>query len=269
VQDDDEVLGARLYSALRPGPADQPVDVQALLEGSHRRVRQVRHRRMAAVVAAGALVLAVPVGYEVTHPGASNIPQPAALIPSGTASGPVGGARSSPVRSPPGRTIPDSLAVTAAQLPPGLVPELDLTSVNLPTVAGQQCQSQDAVSARPLAGRQWTWTDGTGRTTALTVSLTVTRWPAGAGRQAFADLVEDRGFCRWTDPQTIRPFPMAADDSWASTSTVATLRYARSVVRDGDVIAGVEVQDSAGTRAAAALADGLATDVSQRLKASR
>jgi hypothetical protein len=264
VTTDDDELAHRLDGALRSGLAGGPVDAQALLAGSHRRATRVRQRRLAGVGAAVALVLAVPVGYEVMHPGASDTAPPAALLPSSpaTTAGSTGrptGPRPSPV------AIPGSLSLTAAELPAGLKPELDLKGANVATVPGQQCQSLAAAGLRPVAGRQWTWTDGSGRTTALTVSLIVTRWAPGTGTTAFDDLAADTGYCRWSDPQALRPFaPSGVDDAWAATSSFSTLRYGRAAIRIGDLIAAVEVQHPGGVKVAAELAEQLVTDVSRR-----
>jgi hypothetical protein len=245
----NDPLESRLSEALRSGLADTPVDAAALVVGAQRRVRRVRQRRAAGIAAAVALVLAVPVGYEVVHPSSSKYGTPAALLPA---------------RSPsPVATLPDSLAFPAAQLPAGLTLDLSLVSDRVPVVAGQQCGT--GAGPRPRTGRQWSWSHGGADAAAMSVNLTVTRWADASA--AFAALVADTGVCRWVD----RPAPASftargASSSWAATSDFSTLHYGRAVVRVGDLVAGVEVQSPAGSAQARATAENLVSSIVPRLK---
>jgi hypothetical protein len=98
------------------------------------------------------------------------------------------------------------------------------------------------------------------------VNLIITAWSSGTGDEAFDELVADTGYCHWLDPQTEGSFSSAlSDQSWSGTSTNSSLNYGRAVIRIGDVIAGVEVQDADGTEAAARVADQLGIVISKRL----
>jgi hypothetical protein len=242
-------LEARLSEALRSGLADSPVDAPSLLDGAHRRVRRVRQRRMAAGAAAVALVLAVPVGYEIVHPETTKYGTQAAMIPG---------------RSPsPLATLPDSLAFRSAELPAGVRRDLSLVSERVPVVSGQQCA--DSPGPRPVTGRQWNWSSGDTNAASVAVNLTVTRWADASS--AFTELVADTGLCRWTDAPTSHAFTArGAAASWAGTSEFSTLHYGRAVVRVGNLLAGVEVQSPAGTQAALTTAEQLAEALTPRLK---
>lgn len=247
--EDPAALEARLSDALRSGLTDAPVDTPALVAGTQRRVRRVRQRRTAALAAAVALVLAVPVGYELVHPSTSDYGTPAALLPAGSPS--------------PVATLPDSLAFPAAALPAGLTLDLSLVSDRLPVVSGQQCGG--GTGRRPTTGRQWNWSQGGTDAAAVSVNLTVTRWADASA--AFTDLVADTGVCRWVSPPVARSFSArGAASSWAGTSDVATLHYGRAVVRVGDLVAGVEVQSPAGSAVARTTAEELASSLVPRLK---
>jgi hypothetical protein len=301
--DSDEELAARLDSALRAGLSVNHVDVAALLAGSRRRARRLRSQRVIAMAAAAAMLVAVPVGYEVIRPNPTGLAQPAALLPSAlptlrpstlrpTASAPPTPLvvdlppnpvpRKSRLTSTPETSlkvtgsavypIPDSLAFTAAELPADLKLDLDVAGAKQPTVSGQGCDPGNPKAARPITGRQWSWVDSSGKMTSTTVNLVVTGWKTGVGRQAFDELVADTGHCVWVDRQTKVDFSSAqSDQSWSGTSITSTdtvLKYGRAVVRLGDVIAGVEVQDAGGTAAAVKLAQRLALASCQHLQAS-
>jgi hypothetical protein len=222
----------------------------------------VRSQRIAAIATAGATVLAVPVGYEVAHPQPAAISRPAALAPSSRAA--------TPGRSATGPSIPDSVALSAADLPRDVKLNLDLTSSDQPLVSGQECKARaGAVGPRPVAGRQWSWDDRSGGITGTRVDLIITDWRGGAGEQVFDELETDNGYCRWSQPVKYREFTAPlGDDSYSCTSTKAVLNYGRSVVRLGNVIAGVEVQQAGGTAEAVSTAEELAIKVSERLQVS-
>jgi hypothetical protein len=303
--DSDEELAARLDSALRSGLGATSVDVGALLDGSRRRARRVRSQRIAAIAAAGALVVAVPVSYEVIRPERNQVVQPAAMLPSGSLTEMPWSAQPTPPRpvtpvsipsaqpstpvpinskatSKPQASskvigsavyqIPDSVAFTAAELPDGLTLSFDGASPRQPTVIGQGCDPGNPDGARPIAGRQWSWVDGSGKMTSTSVSLIVTGWKSGTGRVAFDQFVADTGYCRWVDPQTAVDFSTtASDQTWSGTSVSSansSLKYGRAVVRLGDLIAGVQVQDASGTGAAVKLAQSLAVASCKHLQAS-
>jgi hypothetical protein len=259
--DSDERLGALLDAALPSRLGVDQVDARALLRGSRRRARQIRTQRIAALSAAAVLVVAVPVGYEVISPSSATSVQSGstALLPSRSASrGALG----------PDRTISDALAFTAEELPRGLTLYwASAPSTGSPTtVNGQNCQLTEPAGRRPISGRQWLWSTNTGKLNDLGVTLTVTRWASGTGAQALAELAADTGSCRWSNPQVERSFGAAhTDGTWASTSSGGGLNYARSIIRVGDLIAGVEVQDPNGVAAAAVLADHLARIEAGRL----
>jgi hypothetical protein len=302
--DSDEELAARLDSALRTDLGLTSVDVGALLEGSRRRARRVRSQRIAAIAAAAALVVAVPVSYELIRPE-GQVVQPAAMLPSGSLTEMPWSAQPTPTRpvtpvsipsaqpstpvpieskvtSKPRASmkatdsavypIPDSVAFTAAELPDGLTLNFDAASPKQPTVIGQICDPGNPDGARPITGRQWSWVDGSGKMTSTSVSLIVTGWKGGTGKVAFEQLVADTGYCRWLDPQTAVAFSTtASDQSWSGTSVSSansSLKYGRAVVRLGDLIAGVQVQDASGTGAAVKLAQSLAVASCKHLQAS-
>jgi hypothetical protein len=302
--DSDEELAARLDSALQADLGSARVDVAALLDGSRRRARRVRSQRFAAITAVAALVVAVPVSYEVIRPERNRTVQPVEMLPSSsltampwsnrptpdptrtpeaTASLPSTPApNDSKLTSKPRVTlktagsaiyrIPDSVAFTAAELPDGLTLTLDVAGAKQPTVAGQVCDPGNPKAVRPITGRQWSWVDSSGSMTSTTVNLIVTGWKTGTGTEAFRELVANTGYCQWLDPQTVVDFSTpASDQTWSGTSTSsanAALKYGRVVVRIGDLIAGVEVQDASGTDVAVKLAEQLAVDSCGHLQAS-
>ena len=302
--DSDEELAARLDSALQADLGSTRVDVAALLDGSRRRARRVRSQRIAAMTAVAALVVAVPVSYEVIRPERNRTVQPAAMLPSSSLTAMPWSDRPTPdpTRTPPaadslpstpvpldskltskpritlkttGSTIyqiPDSVAFTAAELPDGLTLNFDGAGANQPTVDGQVCDPGNPKALRPITGRQWSWVDSSGSMTSTTVNLIVTGWKTGTAKAAFGELVANTGYCQWLDPQTVVDFSTpASDQSWSGTSTSSTdtpLKYGRAVIRIGDLIAGVEVQDANGTDVAVKLAEKLAVDSCRHLQAS-
>jgi len=284
--DSDEALGSRLDSALRTGLDLKHVDVATLVEGSQRRARRIRTRRMATLAAAAVLVLAVPVGYEVINPGPGSGSQSAAMLPSSSRPGATKAAEqinrrpnptaipsaaapaaaSSAASSKAGASIPDAFAFTAAELPAGLVLDGSTKKVGDLVVDGQDCGGTDKVT-QPVVARQWVWSSNRGKADELTVNLTVTAWEAGAAAPAFAAATDATGNCRWEDPQTLRVLPgVSADETWASTSDVPGDLCGRAVLRIGDGIVGIEVVDPTSVVTAAALADKLAGIQADRLR---
>lgn len=297
--DPDDQLGARLDSALRSLDADR-VDVATLLQGSRARAQRVRSRRIAAGAAAAVLVICVPIGYEVINPQPGGTAPPAALLPSGSqragpgSAGPTprpaptasavppspsasGGSASTDVPVGPDVTrwspIPDAFGFSPAELPAGLA--FTGTSVNAGRVlvSGMQCSwgSSDALEgSRAAAGRQWRWQSGNGTAGGVSVVLTVTRWADGEAATVLQDVIDEKGACTWGEGRPAqRSFaPAGVDQAWASTETVtgtAGANHARSLIRIGNGIVGVEVGDPRSVAAAARLADELAVIEAGRL----
>lgn len=79
--------------------------------------------------------------------------------------------------------------------------------------------------------------------------------------------VRGRRYCRWLDqPKTRAPAGLPEGDAWSSTSSSDRGAYARTLIRVGNGIVGIQVQDPTGTAAAAALADRLAGLEASRLQ---
>jgi hypothetical protein len=266
--DSDEEFGALLNSALRADLEPIQVDVAALVTGSRHRARRLRARRIAAVSVAAVLAVGVPAGIEIFRPAAGQGP-PAALLPSHHYSG---------AHPPRGmQTIAPPVPVVtpgSAELPQGLIlrEKTDMAQMTglpeLAVVGGQECRPsitgphavRNGTFVPGIVSRQWIWSAAPSGPTALTVNLILTRWPGQAGAAArFHELTNDSGPCAWSRPQTVTQFTAAgSDQSWSATSSGDAGNYGRAVARVGDLIAGVEVQDPAGSPAALALAQRLA-----------
>jgi hypothetical protein len=281
--DSDEMLGARLDSALRTRLDLDQVDVGTLLQGSRRRARRVRTQRIAAVAAASVLVVALPVGYEVINPAGRGSAPPAALLPSSSRppvthpAGPINQPNPTAVPSPvppsgtgfaSATTVPTSIpetfvSIPGDELPAGVSFDRTVPNTGQVQVAGQQCgrlASDQPQQVRPVDGRQWMWSAGSAKADVLSISLTVTSWAEGESATAFKQAVAGTGNCRWTDPQKPRaPSPPGSlgSQSWGSTSSSGDRHYARTLVRIGNGIIGIEVTDPAGSGPAADLADRL------------
>lgn len=76
-------LAALLGDALHADLSSDRVDVPSLLDGSRRRARRVRSRRVATAAGAALLVVAVPTGFQVLDPQRGAVAPPAALLPGG------------------------------------------------------------------------------------------------------------------------------------------------------------------------------------------
>jgi hypothetical protein len=276
--DSDEMLGARLDSALRAGLGDHRVDVESLVHGSRRRARRVRSQRIAAVVAVSALVVAVPVGYEVVNPGPGATAPPAVLLPSSSrpavtqggrpTARPDPGAVPSPVppsvedrtstQSEGSRTaIPDAFAFTAAELPAGLVLNSGSRKASAALVEGLPCADPQN-QLKPVASGRWVWS-GAPASVELSVSLTVTRWAPGTATTAFADTVRAAQSCSDGDSSGVpSSLPGGSDGQvWASTSKAEGRYYSRALVQIGNKIVGVQVQHPKSVAAATELANQL------------
>lgn len=278
--DSDEMLGVRLDSALRAGLDLKQVDVVTLLQGSQRRAQRVRTQRIGTAVAAAVLVVAMPVGYEVLNPGVGATAPPAVMLPSTSAPAetrvtapsvwpdPTAAASAVPPSKSFSTTILDSFAFNRTELPAGLAFELEAQNAGGAIVDGQVCN--DAVQgAQPVVTRRWVWSTSPGTAGDLSVSLTVTGWAEGEAAPAFAAAIEGAGNCTWEVPQTQHPLPdVSADQSWAATSKVDGRHYSRAVVRLGDGIVGVQVQDPKSAETATELADRLAAVQAIRLRSA-
>jgi hypothetical protein len=256
--DSDEMLGARLDSALRAGTDLDQVDVTALLQGSRRRAGRLRSQRIAGGIAAAILVVGIPVGYEMVNPGAGGAP-PAALLPSssrpavtGTAdptvhpnpatigsaaptasesvsTRPPGGS-TAPTGSPTGgptpsgptggpTAIPDAFAFTAAELPTGLVLKSETPNPGPALVEGQTCTTGATARAiTPTLARRWVWSSGQSTDGDLSVSLTVTRWAKGMAPTMFQAAFKATDYCTWP----AAPTPQAAPELSSGQSWAAT-----------------------------------------------
>jgi hypothetical protein len=161
--------------------------------------------------------------------------------------------------------VPTAFAFTAAELPSGLVPEWNAPNTAGILVDGQRCDGPEK-GARPLAGHQWIWAGRQGSASGLAVSLTVTRWSEGAAAVAFTAAIDETGYCKWQDPQTPRtPVGVSAKQTYASTSDLNGQHLARTMLRVGDSIVGIQVRNPKTSAAAAQLADNLAKIETARL----
>lgn len=256
--DTDDMLGSRLDSALRGSLDVNEVDVTTLVQGSRHRARRIRTRRIAGAATAAVLVLGVPVGYEVINPGTSGNNSSAALLPSGKTRGPAAtGAATVPNPVPADPTaVPDGYAFTASELPAGLVLDPSSRSVPDTLIAGLDCGAETRI--RPALGRQWAWAGSPSSADGLSISLTVTGWPKSEAAGAFTTVVDGTGSCTWDAPQQPRTAAgVDADQVWASTSESGGRLSARTLIRVGDGIVGIQVSRTKGSTAVAALADRL------------
>jgi hypothetical protein len=236
---DDDVLSRRLDSALRGDLGSGRVDVGALLTGTRNRARTVRNQRVALAVAAAAVVLAVPAGYEVLDPRPGVSAPPAAMIPG------------APV------TVADRLAFTPTQLPAGLV--LSASSTEGPRytlTGGSGCAPATGAGpgaglSRPRGARSWAWT-GAGEPE---VDLTVSRWAGSDAARAVRRVVSGSGGCTWSPVAAGLP---RADEAWTSTATLGAGAYGRVVLRSRDLVAVVQVRHPDGPGPALDLALDLA-----------
>jgi hypothetical protein len=229
------------------------------------------------------LVVALPVGYEVLNPAGRGSAPPAALLPSGSRppvtrpGGPINQPNPTAVPSavPPSgngfasativpTSIPETfVSIPGDELPAGVSFDRTVPNTGQVQVAGQQCgrlASDQPQPVRPVDGRQWVWSAGSAEADALSINLTVTSWAEGESETAFKQAVAGTGNCRWTDaqkPRALSPPGSPGSQSWGSTSSSGDRHYARTLVRIGNGIIGIEVTDPAGSGPAADLADRL------------
>jgi hypothetical protein len=242
--------------------------VRAMLVREAAGTRRVRAARgslpilIGAPLAVGAIVVGIGL---TTGPGQSND-----RVTSVTAAA----ARPTPTATKPGVAydIPDSVGFTKADLPADQKSsgDNDVQYADSATVDGQYCEEEGAHGPRPIAGRMWSWWAGNGTTQvkARTVDLVVTGWKSDTGAANFADVVQNTGYCVFTGRvKAAAGVEVAgADETWAGTRSVNGLRYGYVVVRVGDLIGAVTVQDHHGKHAALVTAERLAGLAAERLR---
>jgi hypothetical protein len=143
---------------------------------------------------------------------------------------------------------------------------------NIPVVMGQACDPLNPSGVGPVAGRSWSWRQvGVRQSQEIDVDVTVTGWQAGNGSRAFAELVDNKGQCRFTSPQATRENAagLPGDDSWVGSRSYNGLRFGYAAVREGDAIVSVSVTHPSGIAAAVALARHLVTPAAERLAAAQ
>jgi len=76
------------------------------------------------------------------------------------------------------------------------------------------------------------------------VQLIVTGWRQGTGPARFADVVENTGACRWTDPVSpASAGDLPGDQAWAGVED-SSLNRSFAAARLGDLIVAVTVDDN-------------------------
>jgi len=247
----DGELAARLDLALHERLDDTSVNTAALAAGSRRRARRVRSQRLGVAAAALAVVIAVPVGWQLaTAPRPTGL-QNAALLPEQI--------------DRAAAEVPASVGFTASELPPGA----SLTgagagassgSVDPELVAGLDCAGPTgSAAASPGATdnaqqRQWRWSGPTD------VALTVTRWAStDAAADAVTSLTGNTSTCTWNDPVQVEPNAVAgSNQTWSGSSTAGGRAQVHVIVRVDEMVAGLQVT-GADPEAVSELADSLAT----------
>ncbi|MBT0771341.1 hypothetical protein KIH74_20555 [Kineosporia sp. J2-2] len=232
----DDELAARLDVALHERLDDTTVDVAALAAGGRRRARHVRTQRLGAAVGALAVLIAVPVGWQLASADRPTDVQSAALLPRQQEQAAEG--------------VPESVGFTAGELPAGstlsgAAAGASSGSVDPALVAGLNCASSGpsgTAAAQPgstdnAQQREWRWSGSSD------VALTVTRWAStDAAADALTTLAGDTGNCTWNDPVDIlRTEVEGSQQTWAAASTTDGRSVVRVVVRVDELVAGVQV----------------------------
>lgn len=252
----DDELAARLDVALQERLGESSVDVKALAAGSRRRARRVRSQRVGALTGALALLIAVPVGWQLATAERPTDMQGAVLLPK--------------QEHRAADEVPESVGFTESELPPGSTltgagAGASSGSVDPELVDGLNCAGPTG-AAKPGATdnaqqREWRWSGD------AEVSLTVTRWGStDAAADALTTLSNGTGGCSWKEP--VEPAAQeisGSDQTWASTSTSDGHSVARVLVRVDELVAGVQVADQ-DPETAAELAGSLATTEVQKLR---
>lgn len=173
--------------------------------------------------------------------------------------------------------VPDSVQLVAGDFPRPMAYVArgqDVAAIP-PVESAQACGS--AAGPLPVAGRYWDYAEtAPGSLRQITATYTVTGWATGTGHARFADMLADRGVCRWYQgaPSPASTSGMAGDEVWAATTfgyedgTNTKVPLALAAVRVGDHIVGMVVTDPAGQRAAVDLARKLATTAAARVRAA-
>lgn len=257
------------------GASAQHFDLAALRVGVDGLVRHRRRRRRQALVASGA-VAAVLVGGGLTwslRPGPEAGGVAAPPSPTTSAEPPAGAIEVEPSPASPSITVdrtlvPDGVVPTVEEVGAGRELSSDLGQyADVPVVSGQQCDPLGDGLA-PEGGRVLGYFDprdpGAG-----SVDLTVTVFAAGQGQQAFTEVVDDTGRCRWVDTVTSSGSPWAGPSRYlVQGEDVFGAPVLRAVARSGDVLVGVEVIDVRGADQARTDAQRLADLVLERARAS-
>ena len=138
--------------------------------------------------------------------------------------------------------VPD-LPRTWAALPEGLVESTDLEHADISVVDGQECDVDGRTGLEPVTGRLWSWAHPSGSPSRPSVGVNVTGWAAGTAGEAFTEVVENSGLCRFPGLGETVPVDVPADESWAATTTGPDGRTAFvGAARTGDVLVGVSVR---------------------------
>ncbi|WP_285593129.1 hypothetical protein [Kineosporia sp. NBRC 101731] len=229
----DDELAARLDVALHERLDGTTVNVAALAAGSRRRARLVRTRRTAALAGVLAVVVAVPVGWQLATAQRPTAVQGAALMP----------------QQEHAKVVPDSVGFTESELPSGArlsgaAASASSGSVDPELVAGLNCAGPSGAAATAPGAtdnaqqREWRWT-----TSNTDVSLTVTRWASvDAAADALTTLANDTGNCTWNDPVEVLNHEVAgSQQTWAAAATSDGQSVVRTVVRVDELVAGIQV----------------------------
>ncbi len=257
----DDELATRLDLALHERlDNDLSVNVAALAAGGRRRARRIRSQRLGAAAGVLAVLIAVPVGWQLATASRPNSTQSAALLPEQKARA--------------ADEVPDSVGFAASELPPGSTltgagAGASSGSVDPELVAGLDCVGPTGTAAAAPGAtdnaqqRQWRWSGATD------VSLTVTRWAStDAAADALTTLADNTGTCTWTDPVETQSDTIAgSNQTWAGNSTVDGRSQVHVIVRVDEMVAGLQVTGS-DAESATELADSLATLEVEKLKAA-
>jgi hypothetical protein len=255
----DDELATRLDLALHERlDGDGSVNVAALAAGGRRRARRIRSQRLGAAAGVLAVVIAVPVGWQLATAPRPNSTQSAALLPE--------------QHKRAADAVPDVAGFTASELPPGSTltgagAGASSGSVDPELVAGLDCVGPTGTAAaRPGATdnaqqRQWRWSGATD------VSLTVTRWAStDAAADALTTLANGTGTCTWNDPVEVQSYAVSgSDQTWAGSTTLDGRAQVHVIVRVAETVAGLQVTGS-DVESATELADSLATLEVEKLR---
>ncbi|GAB3241414.1 hypothetical protein [Kineosporia babensis] len=253
----DDELAARLDVALHERLHESSVDVGALAAGSRRRSRRLRSQRLGAAVGALAVLIAVPVGWQL-----------ATVEKSPT--GDLGAVLLPKQEQRAAAEVPDSVGFTESELPPGstltgAAAGASSGSVDPELIDGLSCAGPTGTAEPGVTDnaqqREWRWSGET------EVSLTVTRWAStDAASDAITTLATNTSGCTWNDPvEELSHEVSGSQQTWASTSAADGRSVVRMLVRVDELVAGVQIAGD-DAEAAAELADSLATLEVEKLR---